>query len=44
MALVDAAHAAGLDPEDALRRATDRRLAALRSFEAAQHEQGGAGT
>lgn len=44
MALVDAAHEAGLDPEDALRRATDRRIAALRTIEAAQHEQGGAGT
>jgi tetrapyrrole methylase family protein / MazG family protein len=39
LALVDAAHAAGLDPEDALRVATDRRIEQLR-----QHEQRGAGT
>jgi tetrapyrrole methylase family protein / MazG family protein len=52
--LVEAAHTAGLDPEDALRVATDRRIDAMRRHEAerpgapgaspAQHEQGGAGT
>ena len=39
LALVEAAHRAGVDPEDALRRATDRRMAQVR-----QHEAGGPGT
>ena len=38
-ALVEAAQRAGVDPEDALRRATDRRMAQVR-----QHEVGGSGT
>ncbi|MDQ2678870.1 MAG: SAM-dependent methyltransferase [Actinomycetota bacterium] len=38
-ALVEAAQRAGVDPEDALRRATDRRMAHVR-----QHEAGGPGT
>jgi tetrapyrrole methylase family protein/MazG family protein len=49
--LVEAAHTAGLDPEDALRVATDRRIDQMRRHEAdgpsaggAQHEQGGGGT
>lgn len=39
LGLVDAAHHAGLDPEDALRVATDRRIEQLR-----QHERRGTGT
>jgi tetrapyrrole methylase family protein/MazG family protein len=51
LALVEVAHRDGLDPEDALRVATDRRIEAMRRHEAlggsgaaAQHEQGSAGT
>lgn len=51
LALVEAAHRAGLDPEDALRVATDARIDEMRRHEAdgggrpdAQHEQGSAGT
>jgi uncharacterized protein YabN with tetrapyrrole methylase and pyrophosphatase domain len=39
LGLVESAHAAGLDPEDALRVATDRRIELMR-----QHERGGRGT
>lgn len=39
LGLVEAAHVAGLDPEDALRVATDRRIELMR-----QHEQGSSGT
>lgn len=39
LGLVEAAHAAGLDPEDALRVATDRRIELMR-----QHERDGGGT
>jgi tetrapyrrole methylase family protein/MazG family protein len=51
LALVEAAHREGLDPEDALRVATDDRIDEMRRHEAdgqgrpdAQHEQGSAGT
>jgi tetrapyrrole methylase family protein/MazG family protein len=49
--LVEAAHSAGLDPEDALRVATDHRIEQMRRHESdrpdaggVQHEQGGGGT
>lgn len=51
LALVEAAHREGFDPEDALRVATDARIDDMRRHEAegggwtdAQHEQGSAGT
>ena len=39
IAIKEAVKRAGVDPEDALRRATDRRMAQVR-----QHEAGGPGT